>query len=249
MNEQKKVLCVIPARGMSTRVPGKNIRSILGRLCLAYTLDHIRACQHPMHTVIYSEDPEIGRVAVELGAIWLPEPQEVAAQDNMMLVLEAATIEMERRVGPFDIIVLAWANAPIQPPRGLDRVLDHLAETGADQVRFVSPVPSHYHPYRAYRVDGTSRATPSCLNNVLVNSQEYPPVYVVVASYWAFMREALRQLAADRAEADARQDLRVLVCGPDEFVDIDTLFDVQWAEFLLSRRAGQTVDGMNEWYP
>ena len=61
-------IAVIPARGGSKRIPGKNIRNFLGKPMLQVTIEKI--CNLGMFDSIYvsTEDPTISKIAIESGA-------------------------------------------------------------------------------------------------------------------------------------------------------------------------------------
>src|SRR5699024_596879 len=91
-------LAVIPARGGSRRVPGKNVRPLLGRPALAYTVD---AALHSglFDRVVVSTDSEaVAEVALNCGAE-VPFLRDAALADDHTPV-SAATVDMLRRLDP-----------------------------------------------------------------------------------------------------------------------------------------------------
>src|SRR5207244_10721866 len=58
MGARPRTLAVIPARGGSKGVPRKNVRPVLGRPLLAYTVDTALASRHLLHDVVLSTDEE-----------------------------------------------------------------------------------------------------------------------------------------------------------------------------------------------
>jgi CMP-N,N'-diacetyllegionaminic acid synthase len=68
-DKDKRPLVVVPARGGSKRVPGKNIRDLGGRPLLAHTADAIAQAGLTDRTVLSTDDKKIAAIGEELG--WL----------------------------------------------------------------------------------------------------------------------------------------------------------------------------------
>lgn len=71
-------VCIIPARGGSTRIPRKNIKPFLGTPMLVRAIQTARASGLFYEIYVSTEDSEIQRVAVEAGASIIDRPPELA---------------------------------------------------------------------------------------------------------------------------------------------------------------------------
>ena len=61
-----RILALIPARGGSKGVPGKNVRSLCGKPTIAYTIEQAISCQDLFHRVVVStDDTEIANISRE----------------------------------------------------------------------------------------------------------------------------------------------------------------------------------------
>lgn len=65
------IMCVIPARGGSVRVPGKNIKPFRGQAMLCYPIEVAKASGLFRLIVVSTDDDEIERIALEAGAVVL----------------------------------------------------------------------------------------------------------------------------------------------------------------------------------
>ena len=63
-----RILAIIPARGGSKGVPGKNLRLLHGQPLLAYSIAAARNCRLVDRVIVSTESPEIAAVAVRHGA-------------------------------------------------------------------------------------------------------------------------------------------------------------------------------------
>lgn len=61
-------LCIIPARGGSKRIPGKNIKDFLGKPIIAYSIEAALSSALFDEVMISTDDPEIAEVAKKYGA-------------------------------------------------------------------------------------------------------------------------------------------------------------------------------------
>ena len=70
--------CIIPARGVSTRLPGKNLAQVEGRPLIAYAIEAALSSEVFEHVYVSTEDPELGEVALEAGAVVIKPPTALA---------------------------------------------------------------------------------------------------------------------------------------------------------------------------
>ena len=63
-----KPICFIGARGGSKGVPRKNIRPILGKPLIAYTIESSLKSKIFSHVIVSTDDKEIAKVAKQYGA-------------------------------------------------------------------------------------------------------------------------------------------------------------------------------------
>ncbi len=75
---------LIPARGGSKRLPGKNLRSLGGRPLIAWTAAAVRGIPEIVDVLVSTDDPKIRDVAVAAGA-WTPwlRPEVCSSDQNV----------------------------------------------------------------------------------------------------------------------------------------------------------------------
>jgi CMP-N,N'-diacetyllegionaminic acid synthase len=129
-----RTLGVIPARGGSKRLPGKNLRLLCGKPLIGYTID---AAEQSTLTdwVVSTEDYEIGRVAVELGAYVVRRPEELA-EDHVDTgpVLRHALEWM----GDYDMVVCLHPTSPVRDRSHIDLSIDMLWNSQAPSLASVA---------------------------------------------------------------------------------------------------------------
>jgi CMP-N-acetylneuraminic acid synthetase len=132
------VVGVIPARGGSKRLPGKNLHPVLGRPMLGWVIDAALASGviRPENLIVSSDDGAILAFAREQGVIAVDRPVELAGDDVWTEpVLRHAVEHWERERGVTAGIVV-WLNASIPEVTGshIARVIGRLTEGGFREV-------------------------------------------------------------------------------------------------------------------
>lgn len=74
-------VCVIPARGGSTRVPRKNIRMFHGKPIIAYSIEAAKESGLFDEIWVSTDDNEIASIAIACGAKWHPRSSELSKND------------------------------------------------------------------------------------------------------------------------------------------------------------------------
>ena len=62
------MICIIPARGGSKRIPGKNIKDFLGKPLIAYSIESALNSKVFSDVIVSTDDEMIANVAREFGA-------------------------------------------------------------------------------------------------------------------------------------------------------------------------------------
>jgi N-acylneuraminate cytidylyltransferase len=123
------ILAIIPARGGSKRLPGKNIAPFGGRPLLAWSVALARRLAG-VHCVVSTEDGEIARVAAAAGANVVDRPPELAGDDSSITeVMIHAVRAVEAQGHPVDGILLLQ---PTNPLRSLPMVERAIARFGSE---------------------------------------------------------------------------------------------------------------------
>lgn len=127
----KKVLAVIPARGGSKGLPGKNIRPLCGKPLIAWTIEQAEACSLIDTIFVSTDSPEIAAVSEQYG---VPVPflrpaalstDTATSVDVLLHVL--ACLEVEQKY--FDYIILLEPTSPLRRSEDITEALAALASS------------------------------------------------------------------------------------------------------------------------
>ena len=136
MFENKRILAVVPARGGSKRLPGKNTMELDGRPLLAYSVLVAKASKYIDEVCVTSDSMEILEVAKGYGARLIVRPPEMASDISRTIdtVAHAHKImEMADRV-MYDLVVVLQPNVPLRLPEDIDYALAKMNTIGADTI-------------------------------------------------------------------------------------------------------------------
>jgi len=138
-----RVVGVVPARGGSKRLPGKNLHPVLGRPMLGHVLDAVRTSGRiePTDLIVSSDDAAILDFARSEGVVALERPVELAGDEvwtEPVLRHAVEAWELSNGTGA-DIVVWLNASIPEVTAEHIGRVIDRLLEGGFREVLTVDP--------------------------------------------------------------------------------------------------------------
>ena len=224
-----EVVGLIPARGGSKAIPGKNLAPVAGRPLLAWTLDAALASRRLTRTVVSTDSEEISTVARSLGAEVLPRPAALAADDTPMLNV---IVHARGELGPCDVLVVLQPTSPLRRAEHVDEAVDLLLATGADTVVSVVEVPHAFRPGSLMRIEG-GRLVPLEPDTPLLR-QAKPPLYARNGP--AVL--ALRPDRLDPARGLYAGECRPYLMDASDSLDVDGPFELELAGLLLSGSPG-----------
>ena len=144
-----KILGIIPARGGSKGVPGKNIKMLAGKPLLQYTTDIALQCDLLEKVIVSSDDDTIIQVALGLGVdIPFKRPSDLAEDTSSSLsVIQHALKFFKDMSIEFDAVCLLQVTSPMRSLKFLNAALKKFNESNTDSLVSVREVPHEYNPH------------------------------------------------------------------------------------------------------
>lgn len=133
--EKQPTVAIIPARGGSKRVPGKNLLALHGRPLLAHTIESALAAEQIDQVHVSTEDADIATAARQMGAQVIQRPLELAldtASSESALVHALGWLRTQG-VEP-GLVALLQCTSPVRAADDIDRAIDTLSASGADSL-------------------------------------------------------------------------------------------------------------------
>jgi N-acylneuraminate cytidylyltransferase len=233
MSEERGLLAVIPARGGSTGLPGKNIRPFAGMPLIAHSILYARLCSEIDEAVVSTDSQEIASVAREFGAsVPFIRPSELARPETPVWpVLQHALDAVERtQQKQFEFLLLLDPTSPAREPSDVSGALKRLRDAqSADGIIGVSQ--PDFNPIWHCVVERDGWMTDLVeAGSRYERRQDVPTVYRINGSLYLWRARFVR------SQADGWRGGRHLLYEIPELraMSIDTLEEFQKAELLVT---------------
>ncbi len=225
-----KILYVIPARGGSKGIPGKNIKPLAGKPLLYYTIDAARSVAEDKDICLSSNDSNIIEKA-NLYGLEVPfvRPDSLATDTAGTHEVLSHCIDFYENLGKtYDAIVLLQ---PTSPFRKKEHILEAISLLNRDIDMVVSCCESKSNPYyNMFEEDENQLLVKSKPGN-FTRRQDCPKVYEYNGSIYVVWVDALKKKKLHQL------DKRMKYLMEEKYsVDIDNLMDWAICESLLETR-------------
>jgi len=229
------ILAVIPARGGSKRIPGKNIRSFLGKPIIQYSIEAAIKSEVFDRVIVSTDSEQIAAMARDCGAeIPFIRPAELSDDHTPTIpVIRHAVESTSTQESPVRFACCIYATAPFVEASDIRRGLDMLKEN--PNSKFLFPVTTFPFPIlRSLRMDG-SRVTMNFPEHEQTRSQDLTEAWHDAGQfYWG---TATAWKSANGVYSASALGLPVERCRVQ---DIDTNEDWSRAELMYSALAKTT---------
>ena len=225
-------LAVIPARGGSKRIPGKNIISFCGRPMIAYALDAVERSGLFDKIHVSTDSEEIRDVVTKLGfeVDFMRDPALADDFTGLVPVLRWVVDEYRKRGQTYTQVCCMMPNAPLVRSTDVVEAFDifeRFSEAHPLLVYARYPVPIEW----AFRRDKDGMMAAVSPDSLLIRSQDLEHAYYECGPFNLWRTEHLQQ--------DNPLTGKVLsyIMPTERAVDIDTPDDLAYAERLYSLMA------------
>ena len=218
------LLALIPARGGSKGIYRKNIRSFYGKPLLQWSIDAALAAGCVDLVVVSTDDPEIAELAKACGAL-VPflRPAELATDSAPGIAPVLHALEL---IPQTTDVLLLQPTSPLRTADDIESIVDLRQKAGSESA--VSLTLSAKHPAWMYSMSQNHLLKPLLQVENFHCRQHLPDAYVLNGALYLASRDfLLREQTLVSAETIG------YIMPADRSVDIDTLFDWRWAEFLM----------------
>jgi CMP-N,N'-diacetyllegionaminic acid synthase len=223
------VLGIIPARGGSKGLPGKNLRTLGALSLIGHAVASCREATRLTRFLVSTDSEALADEARRHGAeVPFRRPAELASDEaGMVPVLQHAMRWLETTTGVRpDLVVTLQPTSPFRTGGDIDRTVAKVVDTGADSAQTVTE--ASYHPFFMKTLDGDRTVALFADGHKYVRRQDAPTVYQPSGAVYVTRRNVLmtegRVLGADN---------RAIVQGFEAAVNIDTEWDFLLAELIL----------------
>lgn len=196
MIDGKSVLSIVPARGGSKGLPGKNIRLLHGKPLIGWSIEHGLESRYVDAVVVSTDDEEIAGVARAHGAeVPFLRPSELATDNATSIdVILHALDALEAQGRRYDLVALLEPTSPLREPIDIDRALEALlAERNAKSIVGVARSEA-CHPDFLYRHQDSFLVPYSGEKRSVKRRQEIDDLFFLEGTVYISWVDALRSL-------------------------------------------------------
>ncbi|MEO0311807.1 MAG: hypothetical protein RIQ89_1464 [Bacteroidota bacterium] len=231
------ILAIIPARGGSKGVPGKNLKKINDISLVGWSAIHAKESKLITRTIISSDSEAIIAEAVKHGAeAPFIRPAELAGDlvlDWPVFVHALDYLKNSENYIP-DFVVHLRPTAPLRKQGWIDSAIQLLIDhPEADSVRSVS-MPDK-HPYRIFRIAADGYLDPIMKDEhptpYLLRRQDLPPMY-----YYNCVIDVTKPSTLYQKQSMTGDKLLPYIMNPDEVIDIDAPIDLEIASLMMRQK-------------
>lgn len=225
-SKDQSLLAIIPARGGSKGLPGKNIKLLNGKPLLAWTIEAALKSGVIDRCIVSTDDEEIAQTAKDWGAdVPFLRPTHLATDEASGLDPVFHAIEM---LPGYRHVILLQPTSPLRDNHDIEKAVSVYMSHSYKSYVSVTKVSSH--PYHCFKMAENSLISPLFQDQDIKRRQDLPSYYSLNgALYIAEITWLLKN----------RTFIGPETCGflmpMEKSIDIDTLMDFQMAEFLMKQ--------------
>lgn len=221
-----KIVGLIPARGSSKGLPGKNIKEFVKKPLIAWSIEEALKSKYIDTVIVNTESKDIADIAKDYGA-YVPflRSKELAKDDSLMIdVINDFQKKLEDDSQSYEIIILLQPTSPLRTAEDIDRSIEFFYKKEAQSVISVSE--NHNYWWTSTLPDDFSMKDFS-KNIINKPRQDLDQAYTLNGSIcvldWEFIRKS-RSVFGDNTFA--------FLTRKESSIDIDDYSDFVYAEFL-----------------
>jgi N-acylneuraminate cytidylyltransferase len=232
MDNNPRILAIIPARAGSKRLPGKNIKELAGKPLIQWTMEAAKNSALLTEVIVSTDDEKIVELAKEIDVnVPFVRPEHLAQDKSSSIdVIKHAIDFLEKQGKTFDFIMLLQPTSPLRTSLHIDEAIHLLNDKSADAV--ISVCPTEHSPLWSNTLDDSGKMD-SFISPEIKNtrSQDLPIHYRLNGALYITRVERL--LAENSMFIN--NNIFAYKMTTESSVDIDERIDFTLAEAIMNK--------------
>ena len=239
-----KILCVIPARYASTRLPGKPLADIVGKPMIQHVYERSAQATIPQEVVVATDDEKVFQAVQQFGGkVVMTSSEHQTGTDRLA--------EVASKYAEVDVIINVQGDEPLIDPKVIDELAREFLNDTALQMASVMSIMDT----EDYQNPNAVKVVTDLNNNALYFSRSLLPyprvagkanVYKHIGIY-AYKKDFLLKFAklepTPLEQSESLEQLRALENGykikmiktKSKFIGVDSIEDLQTVNELLRK--------------
>lgn len=224
------MIAIIPARGGSKGLPGKNIKILNGKPLIAWTIDEAKKSKYIDRIIVSTDDRDIADISLKYGAeIPFLRPAELAsdtamAVDNYIYTINRISKEEGIKIDEF---VVLQPTSPLRTYEDIDGAIELFIKNTADSVMSYT---KEAHPIAWHKYLDQENRLIDIFPNTIANRQDNRVSYHPNGAVYVFKTDLINKRAYTSKNTFA------YIMPRSRSVDIDYQEDFDYVEFLLNSK-------------
>lgn len=225
------ILVIIPARGGSKGIPGKNIKLLGGKPLIGYAIDSARSIVDDAHICVTTDDERIIKVVEDYGLhVPFKRPAELATDTASTYEVLLHALKFYEDMGErFDAVVLLQATSPFRTGKHIYEALK-LYSNDIDMVVSVKETDSNPY-YVCFEDDTQGFLYISKGDGYYTRRQDCPPVYEYNGAIYIINPSSLKSMPLNKFTKRVKY-----VMDREHSIDLDTMMDWLMAEYMINNK-------------
>ncbi|QGM28724.1 acylneuraminate cytidylyltransferase family protein [Acinetobacter towneri] len=230
---QYRVTALIPARGGSKRLPRKNIKLLVDKPLIAWSIEVAKACKYVDRVIVSTDDEEIKRISEQYGAeVPFLRPEHLSNDHASSFDVIKHAIDFLTLSRSNELIVLLQPTSPLRLASEIDTALEFFVQKNAKGVVSISETEHSPMWSNTLPEDG-------CMSDFIrpevqgKRSQDLPTFFRLNGSIYIY--ETLSLL--EQSKIFFNENVYGFETSLETAVDIDTGLDFLIAETIMKNRA------------
>ncbi|MGY5850478.1 acylneuraminate cytidylyltransferase family protein [Salegentibacter sp. F14] len=227
------MLIVIPARGGSKGVPGKNIKKLNGKPLIHYTIEAARELFSDEDIIVSTEDEKIKKTVEEIGLkVPFLRPPELAADTSGTQEVIIHALDFMQSLGKkYSTVLLLQPTSPFRTANHIKEAIE-IYKQDPDQIDMVVSVKeTKANPYYVLREENKQGYLEVSKRGQFTRRQDCPKVWELNGAIYVINAKSIKKSALSEIKK-----VRKYVMGEYPSHDIDTMLDWSIAETILSKK-------------
>lgn len=234
-----KTLAIIPARGGSRGIPRKNIKLLLGKPLIAYTIELALKCPFIDKIIVSTDDKEIADISKRYGAeIPFLRPAELATDDSPIIeTLRHAVKFFEKNKENYENIIILEPTNPLRRIEDIKKTVKNIKEEGVDTVVAVC---KHEIDFSDVMVlEKNNFIVPFLkVDKLTYRRQDEKDIVLINGAAYAIKRDILMDSRIKMLNPYGENSFlrtKVVIMPKERSIEIDNLEDFNYVEYIMKK--------------
>jgi N-acylneuraminate cytidylyltransferase len=229
MWSEMKSVAIIPARGGSSRIPGKNVKLFFGKPIIGYAIETALKSNLFSEVIVSTNDEKIGKIAETFGAKFYWLRTEELSQDLIPTVSVMQDAIKKLPYSDFNFACCIYPATPLLQPKHLRLGLNKIYSEKWDYVFLAKSLEQNF--LRGFLKFPDGKLKLLFPENEFLRTQDLTETCIDAGQYYWGRRETWLS-----AKPIFSSNSSVIIIGSNDSVDIDTIEDWKRAEKLYAER-------------